>query len=163
MKAWLEGKRDDSYARLPEHIEQLKKRTQIGLVLALKDIFLKSRRICCVHYNRNLTNDHPTCNACNKQTFKQAMEAIKKESKKANEWLYDKQEQLWARYKFGANTKCPDNTTNFVEFFNEKIEKFRPQSKRRRHITDKRKRFTKSSTLRCSICKQCGRISRSHR
>ncbi|KAJ8422777.1 hypothetical protein Cgig2_008591 [Carnegiea gigantea] len=108
----------------------------MGLVSALQDIFPECRRrICCVHYNRNFTKAHPgaklhmlfwtACNAYNKQVFQQTMEAIKKESKEAYEWLCAEEEELWARYKFQADTKCPDNTTNFVESFNGKIEKFR--------------------------------------
>ena len=53
------------------------------------------------------------------------MEAIKKESKEAYEWLCAEEEELWTRYKFQADTKCRDNTTNFVESFNDKIKKFR--------------------------------------
>ncbi|KAJ8452794.1 hypothetical protein Cgig2_014557 [Carnegiea gigantea] len=153
------------------------------------------------------------------------MEAIKKESKEAYEWLCAEEEEPWAKYKFQADTKCPDNTTNFAESFNGKIEKFRykpvwtlleairkkfmstivrkfeiangwsgklcprpvtdpifwedsdcprlgppeievkrgrPPSERRRDGTEKRKSFSRSSTLRCSVCKQYGHNSRSH-
>ncbi|KAJ8426704.1 hypothetical protein Cgig2_020691 [Carnegiea gigantea] len=122
MKAWVDGRHDESYARLPEYIEQIKKENP-G---TLQDIFPECRRrICCAHYNRNFTKAHPACNAYNKQVFQQTMEAIKKESKEAYEWLCAEEEELWARYKFQADTKCPDNTTNFVESFNGKIGKFR--------------------------------------
>ena len=53
------------------------------------------------------------------------MEAIKKESVGAYEWLLGEPVELWARYTFPVDLKCPNNTTNFVESFNGKIELFR--------------------------------------
>ncbi|KAJ8426814.1 hypothetical protein Cgig2_008868 [Carnegiea gigantea] len=43
------------------------------------------------------------------------------------------------------------------------VNRGRPPSKRRRDGTEKRKSFIRSSTLRCSVCKQYGHNSRSHR
>jgi len=65
------------------------------------------------------------CNAYTKHIFTRSMEAIKRESKRAYEWLMDEPVEHWARYTFDPEVKCPDNTTNFVESFNGKIEKFR--------------------------------------
>jgi len=67
------------------------------------------------------------CNAYNEHVHKQAIEAIKKEAVGAYEWLMTENVELWARYTFPISVKCPDNTTNFVESFNEKIELFRYQ------------------------------------
>jgi len=53
------------------------------------------------------------------------MEAIKKESEAAYEWLLGEPVENWARYTFPVHLKCPDNTTNFVESFNGKIELYR--------------------------------------
>ncbi|KAJ8434692.1 hypothetical protein Cgig2_030262 [Carnegiea gigantea] len=53
------------------------------------------------------------------------MDAIKRERKKAYEWLVDKPIEHWARFTFDPEVKCPNNTTNFVESFNGKIEKYR--------------------------------------
>ncbi|KAJ8439595.1 hypothetical protein Cgig2_024182 [Carnegiea gigantea] len=50
------------------------------------------------------------------------MEAIKKESVASYEWLLGEPVENWARYTFPVHLKCPDNTTNFVESFNDKIE-----------------------------------------
>ena len=66
-----------------------------------------------------------TCNAYNEHVHKQALEAIMKESVGAYEWLMDEPIELWARYTFPISIKCLDNTTNFVESFNGKIELFR--------------------------------------
>ncbi|KAJ8444478.1 hypothetical protein Cgig2_024042 [Carnegiea gigantea] len=186
-----------------------------------------------------------TYNGYNKHVHNQAIEAIKKESVAAYDWLLGETVEHWARYTFPVHLKCPDNTTNFVESFNGKIELFRykpvftlleeirrkfmktianrfkvakswpghvvprvkmiitktklesrgciitlasrdpifwkerecpklgpplvqfkrgrPPSERRRDITEKRKVYTKSNTLRCSKCKQFGHNSRSHR
>jgi len=65
------------------------------------------------------------CNAYNKHVHKQAMEAIKKESVGAYKWSMAEPIELWARYTFPVSVKCPDNTSNFVESFNGKIELFR--------------------------------------
>ena len=65
------------------------------------------------------------CNAYNEHVHKQTMEAIKKQSVGAYEWLLGEPVELWARYTFPVDVKCPDNTTNFVESFNGKIELFR--------------------------------------
>ena len=61
-------------------------------------------------------------NAYNEHVFKQAMEAIKKESVVAYEWLLGEPAELWARYTFPVSVKCPDNTIYFVESFNGEIE-----------------------------------------
>ncbi|KAJ8448500.1 hypothetical protein Cgig2_012144 [Carnegiea gigantea] len=65
------------------------------------------------------------CNAYTKHAYKQTMDAIKRESKKAYEWLVDEPIEHWARFTFDSEVKCPDNTTNFVESFNGKIKKYR--------------------------------------
>ena len=41
------------------------------------------------------------------------------------DWLIDEPIEHWARYNFDPEVKCPDNTINFIESFNGKIEKFR--------------------------------------
>jgi len=68
------------------------------------------------------------CNAYNEHVHKQVMEAIKKGSLGAYEWLMGEPVELWARYAFPISIKCPDNTTNFVESFNGKIELFKYKS-----------------------------------
>ncbi|KAJ8422315.1 LOW QUALITY PROTEIN: hypothetical protein Cgig2_028200 [Carnegiea gigantea] len=131
------------------------------------------------------------CNIYNKRAHNQAMEAIRKDSMGAYEWLLDELVKHWARYTFPVHFKCPDNTTNFVESFNVKIEPFRYKSiftlleeirmkfiktianrfqvakswasHRKRDRTEKRKLYTRSNTLRSSKSKQFGRNSRSHR
>ncbi|KAJ8441647.1 LOW QUALITY PROTEIN: hypothetical protein Cgig2_019781 [Carnegiea gigantea] len=90
------------------------------------------RRICAVHFYRNFSIDYPgakpntlfwtACNAYTEHVHKQAMEAIK-ESVAENEWLLRE-----PRIGLGIHfllLKFPDNTTNFVESFNWKIEKLR--------------------------------------
>ncbi|KAJ8432614.1 LOW QUALITY PROTEIN: hypothetical protein Cgig2_032895 [Carnegiea gigantea] len=77
------------------------------------------------------------CNAYTKYIYKQTMESIKKESKEAYE------------YTFNPELKCPDNTTNFVESFNGKIEKYR--SSQSSHCW---------KLLEESLCKQLSRISK---
>ena len=62
------------------------------------------------------------CNAYNKHVHNQVMEAIKKESVAAYDWLLGELVENWARYTFPVHLNCPDNTTNFVESFNGKIE-----------------------------------------
>ncbi|KAJ8427848.1 hypothetical protein Cgig2_012548 [Carnegiea gigantea] len=66
-----------------------------------------------------------TCNVYNKHVYNQTMEAIKKESMAAYNYLLGEPVEHWARYTFLDHLKCPDNATNFVESFNEKIELFR--------------------------------------
>ena len=39
--------------------------------------------------------------------------------------MMEEQTHLQARYKFDTELKAPDHTTNFVESFNGKIEKYR--------------------------------------
>jgi len=56
------------------------------------------------------------------------MEAIKKESMGAYEWLMGEPVEHWARYTFPISLKCLDNTTSFVESFNGKIKLFRYKS-----------------------------------
>ena len=50
------------------------------------------------------------CNAYTKHVFTRSMEAIKRESKRAYEWLMDEPVEHWARYTFDPEVKCPDNT-----------------------------------------------------
>jgi len=47
------------------------------------------------------------CNAYTKYVFNRTTKAIKKESKRAYDWLMDEPIEHWARYT------CLDNTTNF--------------------------------------------------
>ncbi|KAJ8434498.1 hypothetical protein Cgig2_021454 [Carnegiea gigantea] len=61
------------------------------------------------------------CNAYTKHVYKQTMDVIKRESKKAYGWLVDESIEHWARF----TSEMPDNTTNFVKSFNGKIEKYR--------------------------------------
>lgn len=107
-----------------------------GLIKAMKSIFPESRRrICAVHFYKNFSVDYPgaklhslfwtACNAYTEHVHKQAVEAIKKDSVATYEWLLKESVQNWARYTFPVELKCPDNTTNFVESFNGKIEKLR--------------------------------------
>ncbi|KAJ8431020.1 hypothetical protein Cgig2_003835 [Carnegiea gigantea] len=124
------------------------------------------------------------------------MEAIKKESVAAYDWLLGEPVENWVRYTFPVHLKCPDNITNLVESFNGKIELYRhkpvftlleeirrkfmktianrfnverecpklgpppvqlkrgrPPRERRRDRTEKRKVYTRTNTLRCSISK----------
>jgi len=39
--------------------------------------------------------------------------------------MMEEQTHQWARYKFDTDLKARDNTTNFVESFNGKMEKYR--------------------------------------
>ncbi|KAJ8432529.1 hypothetical protein Cgig2_030321 [Carnegiea gigantea] len=142
LKSWVDGKHEESYARL-------------CLAKAFGDIFPEcNRRIHDVHYYRNFSAEFPSlsrlcllliyiqactclnsaetivtvaayaklhllfwtaCNAYNKH----------KESIAAYEWLLGERVEHWARYTFCVHLKFPDNTPNFVESFNEKIELFR--------------------------------------
>ncbi|KAJ8446094.1 hypothetical protein Cgig2_017596 [Carnegiea gigantea] len=86
------------------------------------------------------------CNAYNNQVFKQAIEAIKKESKPISDPM------------FWEDRACPSIGPPQVQ-----VKRGRPQSERRRDISEGRKRFTQSSILKCSVCKQYGHNSRSYR
>ncbi|KAJ8426558.1 hypothetical protein Cgig2_017074 [Carnegiea gigantea] len=187
-----------------------------------------------------------SCNAYTKHVYKHTLEAIKKDSKEAYEWLLDEPLKHWARYTFDHELKYANNTTNFEESFNGKIKKYRhkqifllleairrkfmqtianrsriskdwkgkvvprvklllvkaekesracrltlagrgifevlegpthftigppsveikrgrPQTERMRDITERRKEFIRSITLKCSLCKQFGHNKRSNR
>ncbi|KAJ8422692.1 hypothetical protein Cgig2_017054 [Carnegiea gigantea] len=64
-------------------------------------------------------------NTYTEHVHKQAIEAIMKESVDVYKWLFREPVENWARYTFPPKLKCPNNTTNFVESFNGKIEKLR--------------------------------------
>ncbi|KAJ8422476.1 LOW QUALITY PROTEIN: hypothetical protein Cgig2_016078 [Carnegiea gigantea] len=96
-----------------------------GLIKGMVEIFTESRRrICNVHYNRNFSKDYPG--------MQTSMHLI-----------------ACARHTFDPELKCPDNTTNFVESFNGKIEKYR--SSQSSHCW---------KLLEGSLCKQLSRISK---
>jgi len=86
------------------------------------------------------------------------MDAIKRESQKACEWLVDEPIEHWARFTFDLEVKFPDNTTNFVENFNGKIKKYRykPIFKMFEAV---RKKFMKTISNRAKLANQCkGRV-----
>ena len=56
-----------------------------------------------------------TANAYSEHVHNKAMEKIKNEKPK----------DLWARYEFDTDLKAPNNTINFMDNFNRKIEKYR--------------------------------------
>ena len=62
-------------------------------------------------------------NAYNEYLHAKAMEKIKKENPKAYNYVMEEKTHLWARYKFDPDLKAPENTTNFVESFNAKMQK----------------------------------------
>jgi len=66
-----------------------------------------------------------TTNVYNDYAHAKAMEKIKKENPMAYNYMMEEQTHLWTRYKFDTDLKAPGNTINFVESFNEKIEKYR--------------------------------------
>ena len=66
-----------------------------------------------------------TANTYNKYVNAKAMEKIKKENPKAYSYIIEDQTHLWASYKFDIDLKVTDNTTNFMNSFNGKIEKYR--------------------------------------
>ena len=66
-----------------------------------------------------------TTNTYNAFVFTKAMDKIKIESKEPYEWLMAVPLEQWARHKFDHSLKCPDNTTNLVESFNDRIKKLR--------------------------------------
>ncbi|KAJ8425957.1 hypothetical protein Cgig2_001005 [Carnegiea gigantea] len=94
---------------------------------------------------------------------KQTTDAIKRESKKAYEWVVNELIQHWTRFIFDLEVKCLDNTTNFIENFIGKIKKYgyKPIFAMLEAAKTK-KDFTKSSTLKCSYYKQFGYNKRSH-
>ena len=66
-----------------------------------------------------------TANAYNQYVHSRAMEKIYKENKNAHSWLMEEPTQDCARFMFDQELKVSDNTTDFVESFNGKIERFR--------------------------------------
>ncbi|KAJ8446525.1 hypothetical protein Cgig2_027487 [Carnegiea gigantea] len=63
-------------------------------------------------------------NAFNEFVHKKAMQKIHKVSDKAYCWLMEEPLEHWAKYKFDPVIKIPNNTTNYMESFNGKIERF---------------------------------------
>ncbi|KAJ8444272.1 hypothetical protein Cgig2_024598 [Carnegiea gigantea] len=61
-------------------------------------------------------------NAYCEVNFHKFMESLKKESPVAYAWLQDVPIQHWCRHKFKPITKVPDNSTNFIESFNNVID-----------------------------------------
>lgn len=65
-------------------------------------------------------------NAYAPYVHQKAMDKIKQKDPAAYHWLRESVPlEQWARFKFDQSTKCDDNTNNFVESFNNAINRFR--------------------------------------
>ncbi|KAJ8425921.1 hypothetical protein Cgig2_028808 [Carnegiea gigantea] len=113
FKEYVEGKHGETYVRLPKCIEVIKE-TDPGTTAAC---ITEGAKLHLLFWT--------TSNAYTKHVYKQTMDAIKRESKKAYEWLVDEPIEHWARFSFDPEVKCLNNTTNFVGSFNGTIEKYR--------------------------------------